>query len=249
MIPYLLILSLLGPFSGDASEQWHHRRETSEVPLEEGAALAVINPFGSIRVRGWEKQTVSIIANIQKRRVNPAEAAIETTREPGKLTLEAVFPGTERPEWAQKPRRIDLTVLVPEKVDLTAIVTDDLLEIKGTRGNLNITSGLGNIAIQTHGAVTIKSRQGRVEVLMLNPKPDAPSHIQTVHGTTSITLPTDARADVTVRTAGKITSDYSTRIATKPESREKQASIEIGGGGQNITIVSHRGAVEVLRRY
>jgi len=249
VIHLLLFLLVSGPAVEDTTDQWVHTRETIDHALAKGEALVVANPFGSIRIRGWEGREVNIIANIQKRKVNPAEARIEATREDGKLMLEAVFPSEQKTAWAKKPRRIDLTLLVPEKAELTVRAGDDLVEIKGFKGNVDVENGLGDVWIKTYGAVTIKSRQGTVTVLMMSRQPKQESRIETVHGTATIYFQEKARADVRVETAGKLTTDYSAEVTTDDAKRKKKATIRVGKGGQAMTIVSNQGDIEILRRY
>ena len=246
MIVGLLLMSLpLG--AAEDEDAWVVQRQTWEHALAAGHGVVVSNPFGSIRVRGWDRPMVSAIANIQKRSVNPATATLESETADGQLILEVTFPSEEKPEWQKKPRRVDLTVLVPSNIEIVAKSANDLVEVKSFDGDVTAETGIGDIFVKTKGAVNITCRQGKITVFMMSTKWARPSSLETVHGTATVFFQDSANALVTVETAGKLVTDFSAEIETEPLKRKKRATIRIGQGGQPFEIRSNMGQIEIMR--
>jgi len=250
IIGLLLFLSTdpATPLGDSLDQEWVHERRTAEEPLPKGARLVVVNPHGDIRIRGHEKGTVYWIANIQKRETNPAEATVTTRLEDGRYLIEVDFPAAKK-DARKPPRRVDLTLVVPELVDLDATVDKGTIEVKGVHGHLRARAEIGDMTIKTKGSVDITHRQGSIDVTMLSRSWDKGSTIRTTHGTTRLFLDEESDGAVRIVTNGKITTDFTTHIDAKPKSKKKTASITLGEGGPAIEVTASMSNVEVISYY
>jgi hypothetical protein len=249
LIALILLLPAQAATAPETNEEWIHQRTTGETVLPDGVSVVVINPFGDVRIRGNSSNVVFSIANIQKRKANTAEASVETRLENGKLFVEVEFPAKEEPEaWKKRPRRVDLTLVIPEGVDLDTTVVNALTEIKGVNGNISARAERGNMTIKTKGTVDLTLRQGNIDLVMASRVWPGDSTINTVHGTTLLQIDERARGEIRIATRGKITTDFTTQIRSKSKSLKKAATMTLAKGGHTIEITSSMGNVEV-RKY
>lgn len=246
MTTVLLLCLTHGWFATDEGS-WLHERRTVEMKSLDAQQVVVANPFGDVRVRGRESKALSLIANIQKRKANPAEAKIVREVKDGVLHIRVDFPSEDQAAWRKPPRRVDLTLVLPPTTPLSVNLERGYLEAKGLQGAFKARGTIGDMYVKTAGPVDLANRQGKITVVMKAKTPAGSSRVENVHGAISFHLHQDAGAEVAFRTRGKIITDFSLEIESERDKRLKRGRAVINGGGPLVTLISQGADVEIGR--
>ncbi len=103
-------LLLLAPMLVAGSRQ-EHRNE----PLKAGSVLVVATSNSPIRIEGWDKEEVSLDADIQEREKD--DVKVEVTRSQGRLEIRAVFPHQSGWSFFGNKQSCAFTLKVPRKLE------------------------------------------------------------------------------------------------------------------------------------
>lgn len=148
----LLLVPLLGPWGGLAAQQRVDRR----IPIAPDASIRVLNLAGSIRVTGWDKDTLAVTGTLA-----PGAGKLFYFGGSGrgaKLGVDAA-PGSEA------GGRSNLEVWVPAKAKLWIKSATADLDVSGVTGGLDLYSVSGVIRVAGSPAqVSAESMDGNVEV-------------------------------------------------------------------------------------
>jgi hypothetical protein len=121
-----LLISFLGAaaWGQPTSADWTIDNFRRTEPLAPAARLAVLNPYGDVRLRAADGGEVEVSAMIQRRASEPATAQVKIRRHRDRLIIEVVYPAASR----SKLRRVDLAVFVPVGVPVAVRTRDGLIE-------------------------------------------------------------------------------------------------------------------------
>jgi hypothetical protein len=211
--------------------------------------VVVHNPWGEVRIRRNDTALVRLVGNAQRPDDADYSARFEFEPVDGELHIEPQFvrtsnngsveavPMSELAELSPR-RRIDMTLLLPEGIDLRAEVLDDLIEARGLHCDLEVHSRDGNLDLATSGRLVASSRNGRILADLSGSLPTPGSvtgqatsktaSFKTGSGDIYLWFDWLADASVQVDTAGRITSDVSIDIERRDQSLRKIAHADIG---------------------
>jgi hypothetical protein len=138
------------------------------VPMPRGETLAVRNPLGAVRVRGWDEPQVKIVA--AKRARSSAlldRLKVRVNIEGGRVDVTAgvyLADGSWRP-LPQSGAGVDLTIDVPRRMALAASTFTGDIDAAGLRSGARLTSTGGEIhAADIEGQVDSHSAEGRQQL-------------------------------------------------------------------------------------
>lgn len=254
----LIVLTVVAPAQGGVAgptEEPVLTRSTWSGKLAEGATLRVVNPFGNIRVRfgGWEGQA-EVLATVQSLTdTAPAhELAVEESAEvvsvavgypAGTMAAAAGGQGTAT-------GRVDLVVFLPAGRPLEARTGAGLLECRGLRSDLSLTSASGDVNVKaTLGAVDVRTGEGRISLVLEADASRAAQVLESESGEITVYIPENADLRVQAATSGEICTEYSLdvehRAGTEPG---KLATAVIGKAASELVMQSRRGRIRLLQR-
>lgn len=216
-------------------------RQDQGFKLAQGAAISVVNPYGSVFMRfgGYEHQ-LDIRSTIQQ----PEGAATFTFAPAMRGGRFVVAPSLPDGVQLAEGQRIDLVLYVPQGHALSVDAAIGDIECRGLRSDIDLKTGPGKIqVIGTQGTVQAQSDDGRIEVTLQDGAREG-SVQRFISRTGSVTLNVSDKldAEATLSTSHQIATDYSltvrhldgqepnkTAIATvgEPKPGERSARIEI----------------------
>jgi hypothetical protein len=255
----VILVSLFAPLMPQslAQEQttensWKKETLQEFEAIEPGGTLRVVNPFGNIYARfgGYENQ-VEILATVQRLDHGLPELKADIQRVGPGLDI-TVSPGageTTPGEPVERRDRIDLVVFVPMGAPLDARTEEDLIDVKGLKGDLTASSKKGDIRIRSvKGKVSAKTDRGQLSAALETAVTEETQEFSTVTGDIEIYLWEDASMNVEIATSGEISTDFSITIEHRRfEEPGKHATATVGKGGSKLSLYSKRGRVKLLR--
>lgn len=240
----------------DVPEGYSKKTQQWFQTVERGHTLRVVNPFGRIygRFGGYENKA-EILGTVQRLESDKPELSVTFKELNGDLEVR-VGPVAGKdgspPPAAQsfKTRdRIDLVVFVPMEVTLDAETRDDLIAVKGLKGNFSGKSFKGDLQIRSVGGhVEATTERGQISAHLGTDVTDRPQKLTTVTGDIEAYLWADANVNVRIATSGEISTDFSLEIEHRDkEEPGKYARATVGKGGAELSLLSKRGRVRLLR--
>jgi uncharacterized caspase-like protein len=213
---------------GELREEFHE-----SYPLSLGGRVSVSNSLGEVRIRAWDRPEVRVDA--VKRAYRPerlAEAQIEVSAGTNSITIRTLYPGGAAMFQTGNPDSsaiVDYTLTVPRATAVEASSQSGGVTALGLSGYVKISSMSGDVEA-TFDQVT---SQGRIE-------------LKTMSGSVSVTLPSDASADVSASSmSGRVRSDF--QLAANQAEDDDKMSTRIGGGGPSINLSSMSGDIHIRR--
>lgn len=127
-------------------------RSDTIISVDRGDVLEISNLFGQIRVRGWERDEVSL----------------EVDDDPG-VEVDVLRVGIRvsmsRGDVRRRERRASYTISVPVWMDVSVDARELDIEVRGTRGDLLLETIDGDILLaDVRGSVAASSAEGTIEV-------------------------------------------------------------------------------------
>lgn len=235
-----------------ADNSWKKESLQEFVKIDPGGTVRVDNPFGNIysRFGGYEDE-VEVLATVQRLDHGLPELKIEYERSgPGvDITVRAETDEQEAKEPSERSDRVDLVVFVPMGAPLDARTVEDLIDVKGLKGDLTASSIKGDIRIRAvKGRVAAKTDRGQLSAALETAVTDKAQEFSTVTGDIEIYLWEDADMNVDIKTTGEISTDFSITIEHHPfKEPGKHAKAVVGDGGPKLSMYSKRGRVKLLR--
>jgi hypothetical protein len=253
---YVSLLALLAaPIPAQeqtADNSWKKESLQEFVKIEPGGTVRVDNPFGNIYSRfGGYEDDVEVLATVQRLDHELPELKIDYKRSgPGvDITVRAGTDEKEPQEPVERSDRVDLVIFIPMSARLDARTVEDLIDVKGLKGDLSASSIKGDIRIRAvKGRVTAKTDRGQLSAALETAVTDKAQEFSTVTGDIEIYLWEDADMNVDIKTTGEISTDFSITIEHHPfEEPGKHATAVVGDGGPKLSVYSKRGRVKLLR--
>jgi DUF4097 and DUF4098 domain-containing protein YvlB len=138
------------------------------IPMPQGESLAVRNPLGSVRVRGWDEAQVKIVAAKRARSAQLLDRLkVRVNIDRGRLDVAVgvyLGDGTWRP-LPQSGAAVDLTIDVPRRMALAATTFTGDIDAAGLRSGARLSSTGGEIhAADIEGQVDTRSAEGRQQL-------------------------------------------------------------------------------------
>jgi Putative adhesin len=251
VLPIVLVLMLagcemsVGHLVGRASDEW-----TRTYPLATGGELEIVNTNGKIEVEGTDGSTVEIRAERIARAATDAGASellpriiIRETVKPDRISVV-----TERMSGFMFGANFEVRyhVRAPKNAVIRLTNTNGAVSATATSGKL--------IARTTNGGVTAKSIAGAVDARTTNGgvNVDLVSlsdrvTLQTTNGGVGVTVPPDAKADISASCTNGGISVSGLKMETTESSR-RHVEGKLNGGGPSIELRTTNGGIRVRSR-
>lgn len=245
----MALLILGGARAEDPPSETAWKKESAQwfETIRPGATVRIVNPTGGIYARfGGYENRVELISTTQRREPDPGPVVSSSPTESG---LDVVVRPGPAPEPGSAPGRVDLVVFVPLGARLDAQTDHDQIQVKGMRGDVNASSGTGDIWIRSvAGSVDAKSARGDISVVLETGVTHETQDLTTETGDIEVYLWEDADMAVRLATSGEISTDFSLQIEhRRNEEPGKRAVAVVGDGGPELVVSSKRGHVSLLR--
>lgn len=209
--------------------------------------LVIENSGGTVEIGAWDEAGVHVTISRQARaRTDEAAAALlERIEIVEETTAARVSLATAAPRDRQI--RVSYVVRAPASIATTVKNQNGRLEIDGMAGAVQATQSNGQIiATDINGPIQASVINGSVDLELADV--GGAVSLATVNGPVRITIPTDAKADLTatvingrIRTTGLTLEDLD-------EPSRREMSGRLNGGGPRITLETTNGPVAITGR-
>jgi DUF4097 and DUF4098 domain-containing protein YvlB len=214
-------------------------------PLSSGGQLVLQNVNGSVRVEGWDRNEVEVRA-VKTSENNPRDLSlvkIQVDSHPGEVDVHTLYPDGEDAEVA-----VEYVVHVPFRVLLHSIGTvNGSVSVHGVQGAGELKSVNGNVEVlDSSGRFSAHTTNGNLHLELGSLADGAPMNLETVNGSVTLGLPSNASADLNVRNMnGDVSSDVPvTSTAALPGARAFHG--RLGHGGNPISVRTVNGGIRLL---
>jgi len=217
-----------------------------------GKPITVINEFGEVRVRfgGFANELeATAVAQTPIGSVMP-NMAFDIATATLTTQLPPIAPGDGAAQRLAEGQRIDITLFVPEKHNLSIRTLRGLIEVRGLRGNLQARSESGDLLLRgIAGALDVETGSGLIEAAFADQAVAAAQRVVTRTGAISVSFAPNYDAALSLATSGLFATEYSLSVVPQPGAEpNKAASVTLGRGVNPIEIRSKRGDVRLFRR-
>lgn len=165
-------------------------------PLAKGGHFTLDNINGSVQVEGWDRDEVEV------RAVKTAAAAngedvdavqIEVDSQPSKIAVHTHYPGGPGADVG-----VEYHIHVPNRVLLGKVGTvNGSVRVRGVDGGGELSSVNGDVEVtDSSGRFNAKTTNGDLHLELRHLQNGEPMDLETVNGSVSLGLPSDARADI-----------------------------------------------------
>ena len=235
----------IGNLAGRATDEWTHT-----YPLAAGGELEIANTNGRIEIEGVAGSTVEVRAERIAKAATDAGAkellpriVIKEDVKPDHVTIE-----TERISGFMIGANFEVRyhVRVPKNVFVHVTNTNGQVAATALGGKLDVrTSNGGIVARDVSGAIEAQTTNGNVNVDVASLA--NPVSLKTTNGAMTLTLPDDAKADLSANcTNGGITVS-GLKLDTTENSRRRVEGT-LNGGGTKIELRTTNGGIRVRSR-
>jgi hypothetical protein len=213
-------------------------------PLSRGGSFSLENVNGSIQVDGWERDEVEIVA-VKTAHENPADA------ERVKIEVEAaksnVSVHTRYPQNSGVDVAVEYHIHVPYRVLLGGVATvNGSVLIRGVEGNGWLRSVNGNVEVlDSTGRFSAHTTNGNLRLELRRLTDGDPVELSTVNGSVVLAIPSNARANLDVRS---MNGDFLSELPVVAQGAFNSRSFhgQLGSGGSAVSIRTVNGRIRVV---
>jgi hypothetical protein len=214
-------------------------------PLTAGGSFMLENVNGSVTVEGWDRDEVEVraVKTAKNDQRDLAEVRIDVQSQPGHVAVHTVYPRGEGAEVA-----VEYHIHVPNRVLLGDIGTvNGGVLVRGVHGEGDLRSVNGDVKVlDSSGRFNAKTTNGDVHLELRQLADGAPMNLQTVNGSVVLGLPSDARANLDVKSVnGDFYSELPVSSPIEKAARAFRAKLGMGGG--EISVRTINGVIRLLR--
>jgi hypothetical protein len=271
--PALVAVALLGPalplhaqhnsFDDDAtwldncrSGNWNggddrgHACEVRAVPVRlSGRAVEIDGrQNGSIRVRGWDGDSVRVTARLQANANSDGDARklleeVRIVADGRSVRAEGPSSSRSREGWSAS-----YVVWVPRRFDLSLEATNGALGVDGVSGRLDLRTTNGSVAlVDVGGDVRARTQNGSLNVQLAGKGWEGTGlDAETQNGSVRVAVPEGFAAQLETGTVnGSIHTDFPVTVQGRISRR---LSLPLNGGGKTIRALTTNGTVRISRR-
>lgn len=223
-------------------------------PFSATGRVSVENLNGEVRIAVWDRNDVQVDAikrAYKQDRID--EAKIEVN-----AGAEAIRIRTEYPDWNQRftddergrqnnPAIVDYSITVPRKARLESIdLVNGSLEINGVEGDVKASSVNGRVVARgLLGTAKLSTVNGGLEATFANLDSARPISLNSVNGSVTVIIPSDANAVVRAGTVhGAISNDFGIKVH-HGEYVGHELHGQIGQGGPLIKLGNVNGRISI----
>lgn len=238
-----------GDIDQDQREEFHQT-----YPLSPTGRVSFENLNGGVQIKVWDRAEIQVDA-VKKayRRERLAEARIDINASQDNIRIK-----TEYPDWNQSfhkddrrwdnPAIIDYTLTVPRKATLESIeLVNGSIDIDGAEGSVRASSINGRLnARGLQGDTKLSTINGQLQATFSQLDESKPIFLQSVNGSVTLVIPSDANASVRASTVhGSISNDFGMTVR-HGEYVGHDLSGQIGSGGPRIKLSNVNGPIRIV---
>ena len=164
-------------------------------------------------------------------------------------------------------RSVDLTLKVPFATSLKLVGTnlEENISVENVTGEIEIRGANGGITLKNvSGTVVAATTNGDLEATLAKVAPDKPMSFVTFNGDVDVTLPADAKATFSLKSAmGDVYSDFDVVLKPQPVKSEQSTQADkgkfrvsmdravsgsINGGGPELKIQTYNGNIYIRKK-
>lgn len=232
--------------NGEVTEEFHQT-----YPLSTNGRVSLENINGGVHITAWDRNEVKVDAI--KRASNKQlldEAKIKISADSGHVAIRTEYPDHDNTFWNDhhhnNPASVEYTLMVPRGVSLDGVeLINGSLEVTGVAGEVRASC--------INGHLTAQGLQGRTKLSTVNSRVEAnfeklsgaPIDLESVNGSVSLTLPSDASAELEASTvSGRISNDFGIGV---DDHRWVGHDLhgQLGSGGTRIRMENVNGRIEI----
>jgi hypothetical protein len=180
-------------------------RWSAEQPA--AAAVEVSNPYGNVLARPAEDRMLEVSAMIQRFTAGPKdfevsvepEGAVVEVRVRKKSGSRAVF---VRDAAGRFEGRIDVTLMVPQGLELWAHATAGDVQARGLRGAVRVDATAGRVEVAATGPIQASTVSGPIRATLLTDEWDRPVVLRSRSGDIEVTVTEESSVRVRAGTIG-----------------------------------------------
>jgi hypothetical protein len=225
-------------------------RETLD--LQAGSTLSLENDYGNIKITGWGRDSVEVVARIAPEGPPSERSARQSSAR--KFVPDVEIRETDRGlmirtrtfEGPGDPPAVDYDVRVPDSINLTGIrISEGSLSVADVYGRLEASLDQGDLTVENYsGAVDVTIGTGNADVEVLDLREDDAITISCRRGNIVLRLESGAGAIVEADAPrGRVRSDFDLGMEL-PAATVKGW---IGQGGPNIILRASNGRIEIIK--
>lgn len=229
---------------GQLTEEFHQT-----YPLAAGGRVELENVNGAVHITGWDRNEVKVDAvkyAYTKERLDEAKIKVDAGSSSVSIRTEYPHHDLTFNGWGHNdPASVEYTLTVPKSARLD--------EIELVNGGLEIRSVSGEVhASSVNGSVQVRDVEGRSEISTVNGRLEAEFarltesvELSSVNGSVSVTLPSDAKAEIEASTvSGHISNDFGLPV-NEHRWVGHDMRAQLGGGGTRIKLSNVNGRIEI----
>jgi hypothetical protein len=203
---------------------------------------------GSIRVRGWDGDSVRVTARLQANAGSDEDARnllkeVRIIADGRRVRAEGPSEWRSREGWSAS-----YVVLVPRRFDLSLEAMNGALGVDGVSGRLELQTTNGSVALtDVGGDVRARTQNGSLNVQLAGRSWEgAGLDAETQNGSVRLAVPENFAAQLETGTVnGSIHTDFPVMVQGRISRR---LSLPLNGGGKTIRALTTNGTVRISRR-
>lgn len=237
------------PQPGELRQEFHQT-----YPLSSTGRVSVENLNGEVRIAVWDRSEVQVDAvkrAFKQERLDEAKIEVDSGAETIRIR-------TDYPDWDQRfsdnersrmnnPAIVDYSITVPRKARLESIdLVNGSLEINGVEGDVKASSVNGRvIARGLLGVAKLSTVNGGLEATFASLDSARPVSLNSVNGSVTLIVPSDANAVVRAGTVhGPISNDFGIPVHHGDYVGHELYG-QIGSGGPSIKLGNVNGRIMI----
>jgi Putative adhesin len=223
--------------------------------------------MGSIKVRSYDGKEIIINAtprNSEEEKPKVADNGMKRISAPGGYEVTAKeADNTVTVDAGNFSKTVDLDLKIPQDVKLKiGTVNNGEIVAENVKGELEINNVNGKITLTNiSGSVVANTVNGSITVTLNSVDPKAPMAFSTLNGDVNVTLPSDTKANLKLKSdRGEVFTDFDIDIDKTPSKADKIAEPgmykitkddwingKINGGGPEIIMKNMHGSIYVKK--
>lgn len=214
-------------------------------PIAANGRVSLANINGNVAITAWDRNEIKLDAiksASTKERLDEAKIIVDA--QSSSIAIKTDYPHHNGWGRNDNPARVDYTLTVPRNARLD--------EIKLINGNLTVEGIGGDVrADSVNGKVLASGLTGRTELSTVNgaveanfARLDTDARLSSVNGPLSITIPSDAKADVSAETMnGHISNDFGLNVQDHMVGHNLRGTL--GTGGPQLALKNVNGNISI----
>jgi hypothetical protein len=202
---------------------------------------------GGVEIAGWDGDSVVVHAAVEAN-ASTEDAAREVASQVKIVTTGGAIHAEGPDEGHHQSWFVSYRIYVPRRTDLTLQATNGPVSVEGVTGRMNIRAENGPVALERVGGdVRARAQNGPLEVTLAGTRWDGTGlDAETENGPVDLTLPERYAAHLETGTVnGPMAIDFPVTLQGRIDLR--RLSMDIGGGGAPVRVVTTNGPVNVRR--